>query len=80
MAVLPLLGYLFAVSQGDPISVYGLFEIPSLVELDKSGADAVIDAHAFLAYGVAVLVVVHISAALKHHFIDNTDSLTRIWR
>jgi cytochrome b561 len=80
LLVLPLLGYLFAVSQGDGVPVYGLFEVPSLVELDKAGADAVIDLHAILAYGVGALIVVHISAALKHHFIDKTDSLARIWR
>lgn len=80
MAVLPSLGYLFAVSQGDPISVYGLFEIPSLLELGKAEADSVINLHALLAYGVGALIVVHISAALKHHFIDKTDSLSRIWR
>jgi len=80
MAGLPVLGYLFATAQGDGIPFFGLFEIPGLIELDKTTAENVIALHAVLAYSIAVLIILHIAAALKHHYIDGSDAFRRIWR
>jgi len=79
MAVIPVLGYLFATAQGDGIPVFDLFEIPGFMELKKAEADFVIDLHAVLAYSVAVLIMLHIYAAWKHRFIDKSAAVNRMW-
>lgn len=79
MAVIPMLGYLFATAQGDGVPVYDLFEIPGLIELNKTKADMVIDLHALLAYSIAVLILLHIYAALKHRFNDSIPVNRRMW-
>lgn len=79
MAMIPVLGYLFATAQGDGVPVYDLFEIPALMDLNKAQADLVIDLHAVLAYTVAVLILLHIFAAMKHRFIDKSALASRMW-
>ena len=79
MAVIPIAGYLFATAQGDGVPVYDLFEIPALLALNKAQADMVIDLHAILAYTIAVLILVHISAAVKHRFVDRSAPAGRMW-
>jgi cytochrome b561 len=34
--------------------------------------------HQFLTYSMAILVLLHIAAALKHHVIDGDNTLTRM--
>ncbi len=36
------------------------------------------DVHEYMAYGIIVLLVLHIGAALKHHFVNRDDVLTRM--
>lgn len=79
MAVIPLCGYLFATAQGDGVPIFGLFELPGLMELNKTGAEAVIDLHAVLAYTVVGLILLHIYAAWKHRFSDKTAAAGRMW-
>lgn len=37
------------------------------------------DSHKILAYVLAALVVVHLAAALRHHFIKHSDVMRRMW-
>ncbi len=78
MFLLPITGYLFSTSQGDPVSIYDLFEIPGVTELSKESADLVITLHMYIAYSGATLIVIHILAAIKHHFIDKDETLIRM--
>ena len=78
MAVIPLTGYVFATSVGDPIPVYNLFEIPGVLTLSKQASEWVIDIHAYSAYTCAALAVLHILVALKHHFVDRDKTLLRM--
>jgi cytochrome b561 len=80
MAVIPVFGYLFATALGDEISIYDVFEIPSLMELNKAQSELVITIHVVLAYSIGVLIALHILATLKHHFVDKNEVLRRMWR
>ena len=80
MVVIPIFGYLFATALGDEISIYDVFEIPSLMELNKAQSELVITIHVVLAYSIGVLIALHILAALKHHFVDKNEILRRMWR
>ena len=51
--------------------------VPAIVS-DKSLHDALEDLHKWLAYVLAALVVLHVLAALRHHFINKNAVLRRM--
>ncbi|MFQ5469512.1 MAG: cytochrome b, partial [Gammaproteobacteria bacterium] len=76
--LIPATGFLFTASNGEPISIYGLFEIPDIGNLSKSTRNNLYDTHYYIAYGCAAVVALHAIAALKHHFIDKNNTLRRM--
>jgi len=78
MVLMPLTGYLVSTSAGEGISIFGLFEIPALIKIDEQGRDLSIAIHYYLAYGGAVIILIHALAALKHHFINKDKTLRRM--
>jgi cytochrome b561 len=75
---IPVTGFLYVASDGEPIDLYRLIEIPAIGEYSKGVRDVLFDLHEYAAYTCAALIVVHILAALKHHFLDAKGSLRRI--
>jgi cytochrome b561 len=47
---------------------------------DRAVHEQLEDAHKILAYILAVLIAVHIAAALRHHFVKHNDVLRRMLR
>ncbi len=78
LAAITVSGYLITTSDGRPVDVFGLFSIPSAV-VDKNLSDTAGYIHKILAYIVIGLAVLHSAAALKHHFVDRSSILTRMW-
>jgi cytochrome b561 len=76
--VMMVSGYLISTPDGRPIDVFGLFSVPSLFQ-QKGLEDAAGFVHEMSAYAVMILAAVHTAAALKHHFVDKTTILTRMW-
>ena len=79
LLVQPVLGYLFITSWGDPIEIYGMFEIPSVSQFSKDVREWLIDAHAYLAYFFAALLILHIAAALIQQFFLHKPVLKRMF-
>jgi len=78
MLMLPVTGYLDSAFGGYHISVFGLFDIPMLLEKNKPLFELTVQAHRWIAYGLGLLVLAHAGAALKHHFIQRDDVLLRM--
>jgi len=78
IALIPVAGFLYIASDGEPVNIYDLVEIPDIGSYSKTVRNTIYDIHMYTAYTVAALIVVHIMAALKHHFIDLDDTLRRI--
>ena len=85
MIAAPLAGWAMVSSSplGLPTIVFGLFEwphIPALEALtDKKPTEALFkSAHEFMGYGLAALLVLHVAAALKHHFVNRDGVLARM--
>jgi len=79
MAIIPLSGFLFVATNGEPIELYGgIITIPDIGEFSKGVRDMLGDVHYYLSYGCAALIVLHLLAALKHQFVDGGDSLRRM--
>lgn len=74
---LSITGYLFATGGGKAISVFGWFDVPSLITA-KALADLAGDIHEWMAYGIIAIASVHAFGAFKHHFVDRDDTLRRM--
>jgi cytochrome b561 len=71
-------GYLISTADGRPIAVFDWFTVPSLVAR-KGLEDQAGEVHEWLAYLTIAVVVLHAAASLKHHFVDHSRILSRMW-
>jgi len=76
--IVPLLGWAYSSAAGFPIVFLGLLPLPDFVPADKALAEAIKPWHGFSAYALAVLVALHVAAALKHQFIDRDGLIARM--
>jgi cytochrome b561 len=77
--LVPLAGWAYSSAAGFPVVVFGLLPLPDFVPADKALAEAIKPLHKTLAYLLALLVLGHVAAALKHHFVDRDGLLGRMW-
>lgn len=75
---MPLSGWMMSSARGFPVSWFGFFTLPDLVPKDKSLYTALVTTHEVLALVLAVVVTLHVAAALKHHFMLRDDVLRRM--
>ena len=81
MILIPLSGWVFtsASPKRHPLEFFGLFPLPMFpVTQDKEVSQLVAERHEQLAWLMIALLVLHISAALKHRFLDRDRTLDRI--
>ena len=52
--------------------------LPDFIEPNRAAFERLHDAHEAMATTLAVLALVHIAAALKHHFVDRDEVLRRM--
>lgn len=71
-------GYLISTADGRSISVFGWFEVPALYTGLEQQETVMGDLHRILAWSLIGIAAVHAGAALKHHFIDHDNTLTRM--
>jgi cytochrome b561 len=89
MIAVPFSGWLYASTQwrhDAPLTVptlwFGLIRVPHLFGLDQAPRDVrralagdTLEAHEWLAWSMGGLLVLHMAAALKHHFVNRDDVL-----
>jgi cytochrome b561 len=74
----PLLGWAYSSAAGFPIVLFGQMPLPDLLPANKELADLVKPLHELSALALMALAALHISAALKHQWVDRDGLLTRI--
>lgn len=77
--VQPLSGIFFTTASGHPPSVYGWFTFPQFLPKDKGLAKALTTLHSWLPWMIAVLVGLHVLAALYHQFVQRDNVLKRMF-
>lgn len=65
-------------SGGWPVSAFGLFTIPSPFDGPQSWHDAMGQFHSLTGYALALLVLLHIAAAIRHQFHHRDGTLRRM--
>ena len=76
--IVPLSGWLYSSATGFQTVLFGKLPLPDLVGRDPELAEALKAAHRWINYVLAAVVGLHIAGALKHHWIDRDDVLTRM--
>jgi len=74
----PISGILMSQAAGHPVSVFGLFELPTFIVKDSSSAELFRNGHGVIWVLLVVAVFGHIGAAMHHHFIKKDDVLKSI--
>lgn len=78
MFAIPLSGWLMSSAKGFQTVWFGVLPLPDLLAKDTALGERLTELHEVLSFVLLGLVIVHTVAALKHHFIDRDDVLTRI--
>lgn len=78
MIAIPLSGWLMSSAKGVQTVWFGILPLPDLLVRDRSLGSSLAQLHRLLSWSLAALVVLHVAAALKHHFIDRDGILARM--
>ena len=74
----PLSGWLYNSASNFPLRWFGLFSVPALSGPDKELKALAHELHEWGFYLLATLLLLHIAAAMKHHFVDRDATLARM--
>jgi cytochrome b561 len=80
LLVQPIAGILMSQYFGYPVSWFGIFELPMMVAENKETAELFHELHEIIAIVLLLAVLIHLAAALKHHFVDKNRTLVRMWK
>lgn len=80
LLAMPVTGFLAAAASplGIPTVVFGLVPIPHPIGPDARLEAILLEAHAIQGWVLALLLALHVGAALKHHLIDRDRVLVRM--
>ena len=78
LLAMPIVGYVANSAYGASTPFFGLFELPALVGKNESLVDDAIHAASLGGLAGDLLVLLHIGAALHHHFIRGDNVLRRM--
>jgi cytochrome b561 len=75
---MPLTGWMMSSAKNYAVSWFGLFTWPNLIGKNAAAFDALRATHEILSDVLFAIAVLHILAALKHHFWNKDDVLVRM--
>jgi cytochrome b561 len=78
LLVTPVVGWLMSSARNFPVSWFGLLTLPDFIAPNKAAYELLHKTHELLAQTLFWLALLHIAAALKHHFIDKDNVLRRM--
>ncbi|PCJ48170.1 MAG: cytochrome B [Gammaproteobacteria bacterium] len=79
MLIMPIAGLIMSLSGGHDVSFFGLFTIEGFAEKNEQLNHFFHEVHEIGGLVFAVVIVLHILAALKHHFYDKDKTLKRMF-
>lgn len=78
LLAMPVVGYVANSAFGAPTPFFGLFTLPPIVGKNEALSNQLFTIHRWTGWFVILLVLMHVSAALFHHFIRNDNVLRRM--
>lgn len=78
MFAIPVSGWMVSSAAGISVVYLGVWELPALLPKNLAWLDMLKLVHKTLNLSLLTLVILHVAAALKHHFINHDRSLIRM--
>jgi cytochrome b561 len=75
---MPLTGWLMSSAKNYSVSWFGVFTWPNLIAKNETAFNLLRSTHHLLSYALFAIAVLHVLAALKHHFWDKDPVLLRM--
>jgi cytochrome b561 len=76
--VTTVLGWAGTNAYGDPVSVFGIFDFPTIIGKDQPLSDQIIFWHLICGIVIGVIVALHIAGALYHRLVKRDGVLQRM--
>ncbi len=74
----PLSGWLMSSAKGFKTVWFGVLPLPDLVAKNKVLGESLSEVHEVLSFTLVALVLLHIAAAIKHHYVERDHVLRRM--
>lgn len=81
MFLVPVSGWVMSNAAGYPVSFFGLFDLPTLLEKSRPIGRFTHEMHELMGFAIAGLVLLHVAGAVKHRLADKggpSDVLARM--
>ena len=75
---MPISGWLMSSAAGFPVSIFGWFTLPDLVNQNEQYRELLSLFHETIGYSLIGIIAIHIFAAFQHHFIYKDTILRRM--
>jgi cytochrome b561 len=79
LLIMPLSGYIRVRAGGFPIEALDALGLPALVPRSDALAEVAKTVHFYAAYGIIVLIAMHVGAAAFHGLIRKDGIFSRMW-
>lgn len=79
LLIMPLAGYIRVRAGGFPIEVLDAIGLPTLVPRSDALAEVAKSVHFYCAWALALLIAMHVGAALHHAIIKRDGVFSRMW-
>ena len=78
IVAMPLSGWVINSAADFPLRWFGLFQVPQIVGPDEGLQDTAELVHFILSWTILAVLVLHVTAALRHHFVMKNEVLRRM--
>jgi len=78
MIAIPLSGWLMSSAKGFQTVWFGVLPLPDLIGKNRELGELLAEVHEALNFTLLALVILHVGAALKHHFVERQPFLQRM--
>lgn len=78
LLIMPITGWFMTSFGGHPVMFWGWFNAALPVTKNTDLAKNIFTLHAIVAWVIIALLILHVGAALKHHFIEKNNVLRRM--
>ena len=78
LIAMPLTGWLDSSASGFAVKWFNLVTLPNLVGKSQSFSDLMATVHVVLAVALGLVLLLHVAAALRHHWVLKDDTLRRM--
>ena len=78
MVALPLTGWVISSASNVPFRIFWTIPLPAITAPDKATADLFTSLHGWLVALLSLVLLAHIGAALRHHYVKKDTVLARM--